>query len=99
MSRKLLPLFDRVLVEKMLPASKTAGGVLLPESAQPKLKEATVIAVGPGMRKEDGQHMPMSVKEGDVVVIPEFGGTKLETTEGKELFMYRETDLLGVMSP
>eukprot|EP01024_Parvocaulis_polyphysoides_P075396 TRINITY_DN9741_c0_g1_i1.p4 TRINITY_DN9741_c0_g1~~TRINITY_DN9741_c0_g1_i1.p4 ORF type:complete len:117 (+),score=21.00 TRINITY_DN9741_c0_g1_i1:54-353(+) len=98
MSRRLLPLFDRVLVEKILPAQKTAGGVLLPESATPKLKEATVVAVGPGARKENGEFMPMSVKEGDLVVIPEFGGTKIETSEGKELFMYRETDLLGILS-
>eukprot|EP00884_Botryococcus_braunii_P004060 jgi/Botrbrau1/13655/Bobra.0292s0005.1 len=98
MSRKLLPLFDRVLVEKILPATlKTPGGVLLPENLK-KLDEGIVRAVGPGGRTPEGNLVPVGVKEGDKVLLPEYGGTKVGFGEKDvELALYREDELLGII--
>jgi len=85
---------DRVLVEKFKPAKKTAGGVFLPESAVSKLNEGTVVAVGPGARDKDGKTLPLSVKEGDKVLLPDYGGTEIEV-DGKELHLYRDDDILA----
>eukprot|EP00850_Spirogloea_muscicola_P025433 SM003072S11775 [mRNA] locus=s3072:979:1528:+ [translate_table: standard] len=78
--RRLKPLLDRVLVEKIVPASKSVGGVLLPESAtSSKLNAGRVIATGPGGRSRDGNAVvPVSVKEGDTVLLPEYGGTTVK---------------------
>lgn len=111
-ARRLVPLLDRVLVEKVVPPTKSAGGILLPESAtaskvrllmpaplcqlQPctrshasahvviaphglvQVNSAKVVAVGPGGRSKDGNTIPVSVKEGDTVILPEYGGTPLK---------------------
>ncbi|WKY02332.1 hypothetical protein Q1695_015961 [Nippostrongylus brasiliensis] len=89
------PLHDRVLVERVAAETKTKGGIMLPEKAQGKVLEATVIAVGPGGRNEKGELIPMSVKSGDHVLLPEYGGTKVVVDE-KEYSIFREQDLLGV---
>lgn len=75
-SRKLLPLFDRILIRRVLPQTRTAGGLLLPESSQTKLNEGVVVAVGPGNRNpQTGAIVPVAVKTGDSVLLPEYGTT------------------------
>lgn len=74
--------------------TKTKGGIMIPEKAQGKVQSATVVAVGPGARNDKGEIVPPSVKEGDKVLLPEYGGTKIEI-EDKEYYIFRDTDLLG----
>ncbi|CAL1533678.1 unnamed protein product [Lymnaea stagnalis] len=92
--KKFIPMFDRVLVERFLPELKTKGGIMLPEKSQGKVLEATVVAIGVGARKENGTVVPPSVKVGDKVLLPEYGGTKV-VLEEKEYFLFRDGDLLG----
>lgn len=72
------------------------GGIVLPESAQKKMNHGTVLAVGPGARNREGNLIPTSVKEGDTVVLSEYGGTEVEI-DGEELHLYREDDILGIL--
>ncbi|XP_072030019.1 10 kDa heat shock protein, mitochondrial-like [Amphiura filiformis] len=92
--RKFKPLVDRVLVERFAPELKTKGGILIPEKAQGKVLDATVVAVGPGQRDKDGNFQTPSVAVGDRVFLPEYGGTKIEV-ENKEYHLFREGDILG----
>ncbi|MEW5309740.1 MAG: hypothetical protein WDW38_001602 [Sanguina aurantia] len=94
--RKLIPLLDRVLVERIQAVTKTASGILLPESATSKVNEGLVLAVGPGRRNKDGDLIPVSVKEGDKVLLPEYGGS-LVKMDNKELFLFRDDDILGLL--
>jgi len=96
MSKRLLPLFDRVLIKKLIPQTKTASGILLPESSQNKINEGLVIAVGPGARQSDGKIVTPVLKEGDKVVLPEYGGSQLKLN-GEEYTLLREVDILGVL--
>ncbi|KAL4222515.1 10 kda heat shock protein [Mactra antiquata] len=91
--KKFLPMFDRVLVERFAPELKTKSGLMIPEKAQGKVLEATVVAVGEGARK-DGKVIPVSVTVGDKVLLPEYGGTKVQL-EDQEYFLFRDTDILG----
>ncbi|CAJ0956660.1 unnamed protein product, partial [Mesorhabditis belari] len=95
--KSFAPLFDRVLVERFTPELKTKGGIMLPEKSQGKVLEATVVAAGPGLRNEQGVTVPMNVKVGDRVLLPEFGGTKV-LLEEKEYTILRESDILGKFS-
>lgn len=92
--RGFKPLFDRVLVQRLAAETKTKGGVLIPERAQAKVLQATVMAHGPGTKNDKGDVMPTSVKVGDKVMLPEFGGTKIEF-EKEEFFLFRDGDILG----
>ncbi|XP_021946980.1 10 kDa heat shock protein, mitochondrial [Folsomia candida] len=92
--KKVVPLFDRVLVEKAEAVTKTKGGLYIPEKAQGKVVTGTVVATGPGHRNEKGETVPVSVQIGDSVLLPEYGGTKVEL-EDKEFFLYREHDILA----
>jgi len=93
--RKFAPLFDRVLVERLAAETTTKGGIMIPEKAQGKVLEATVLAVGSGARNaETGASIPMSVKVGDRVLLPEYGGTKVGIDD-KEYHIFREQDILG----
>lgn len=96
MIRKIIPLLDRVLIEKAVAQKTSKGGLLLPESAISKLNEGKVLAVGPGARTTDGTIVPPAVKEGDNVLLPEYGGSKVEV-DGKDLFLYRDDELLGLI--
>merc|ERR1712124_31180 len=99
--KRLVPLLDRVLVSRVEPLKKSVGGVILPDSAVSKINEGTVVAVGPGARATDGSVIPMSVKEGDKVLLPEYGGTKV-TVDDKEFTLFRDSELVtreGVRSP
>jgi chaperonin GroES len=85
---------DRVLVERFAAEVKTKGGIVIPEKAQGKVSSGTVVAVGPGGRNDQGQNIPLTVKEGDKVLLPEYGGQKVEI-ENKEYFLFRDSDILG----
>ncbi|XP_032953877.1 10 kDa heat shock protein, mitochondrial-like [Rhinolophus ferrumequinum] len=91
--RKFLPLFDRVLVEKSAAGTVTKGGIMLPEKSQGKLLQAIVVAVGSSKGK-GGEIQPVSVKVGDKVLLPEYGGTKV-VIEDKDYFLFRDGDILG----
>ncbi|THG00128.1 hypothetical protein TEA_006931 [Camellia sinensis var. sinensis] len=73
MAKRLIPTFNRVLVEKIVPPSKTTAGILLPEKSS-KLNSGKVVAVGPGMRDKVGNLIPVGVNEGDTVLLPDYGG-------------------------
>ncbi|BFZ02314.1 hypothetical protein BsWGS_05353 [Bradybaena similaris] len=92
--KKFIPMFDKVLVERFLPELKTKGGIMLPESTTEKVAEATVVAVGPGALKENGSVIPPSVKVGDRVLLPQYGGTKVSFEE-KEYYLFKDGELLG----
>ncbi|KAG6412985.1 hypothetical protein SASPL_125681 [Salvia splendens] len=95
MAKRLIPTLNRVLVEKLVPPSQTAAGILLPEKSS-KLNSGKVIAVGPGGRDVAGNHIPVTVKEGDEVLLPEYGGTEIKLGE-KEYHLYRDEDILGTL--
>lgn len=95
MAKRLIPMLNRVLVEKIVAPSKTTAGILLPETSS-KLNSGKVVAVGPGLRNKQGQHIPVSVKEGDTVLLPEYGGTAVKLGE-KEYHLFRDEDILGTL--
>ncbi|CAN7134226.1 unnamed protein product, partial [Brassica rapa subsp. narinosa] len=80
MMKRLVPTFNRILVQRVIQPAKTESGILLPEKAS-KLNSGKVIAVGPGSRDKDGKLIPVSVKEGDTVLLPEYGGTQVKLGE------------------
>lgn len=92
--KKFLPMFDRVLVQRFAAETKTKGGVLIPEKAQAKVLKAEVIAVGAGLRNEKGDLVPLNVKVGDKILLPEFGGTKVALGD-EDYHLFREGDILG----
>ncbi|KGN54688.1 10 kDa chaperonin, mitochondrial [Cucumis sativus] len=95
MAKRLLPLLNRVLIEKIVPPTKTNSGILLPEKST-KLNSGKVIAVGPGARDREGKIIPISVKEGDMVLLPEYGGNEVKLGE-KQFYLFRDEDLLGTL--
>ncbi|KAJ7531048.1 hypothetical protein O6H91_14G030400 [Diphasiastrum complanatum] len=96
-AKKLIPLLDRVLVEKIVAPAKSVGGILLPESAAAsQVNAGKVVAVGTGGRAKDGTNIPILVNEGDTVLLPEYGGTPVKLGE-KEYVLFRDDDLLGIL--
>jgi chaperonin GroES len=93
---KLTPLHDRIIVEAAAKEEKTAGGIILPDTAQEKPQKGTVLAVGPGKRLDSGKLAPMDVKVGDVVLYGKYGGTEV-TVSGKDYTILRVEDVLGVL--
>ncbi|ERM99118.1 10 kDa chaperonin, mitochondrial [Amborella trichopoda] len=93
MAKRLIPLLNRVLIEKIVPPTKTSAGILLPEKTT-KLNSGKVVAVGPGLRDREGNTVPVSLKEGDTVLLPEYGGTDVKLGE-KEYLLFRDEDILG----
>ena len=91
----LQPLNDRVLVEPLAAEEKSAGGIILPETAQEKPRQGRVIAVGPGRLLEDGSRQEMSVKIDDIIVYTEYGGTELKV-DGEEYLLVDEHSILAV---
>lgn len=93
--KKVVPLFDRVLVQRVKPESKTTGGIYIPQKSQETLNEAVVVATGPGItHPQTGKLIPMAVKPGDRVLLPNFGGNTVNI--GKEEYvLYRDTDFLA----
>ncbi|XP_050534946.1 10 kDa heat shock protein, mitochondrial-like [Daktulosphaira vitifoliae] len=92
---KFRPLFDRVLVKKVEALKQTKGGIMLPENSAKKVLEGTVVAVGPGGRNQEGSIVPMDIKVGDRVLLPEYGGTKLQLEEDDSYTIFKESDLLA----
>nr|DAD35686.1 TPA_asm: hypothetical protein HUJ06_006326 [Nelumbo nucifera] len=96
MAKRLLPSLNRILVEKIVPPSKTNSGILLPDKGPKQLNSGKVVAVGPGTRDKEGNLIPVSVKEGETVLLPEYGGTQVKLGD-KEYHLYRDDDILGTL--
>ena len=90
------PLHDRVLVRRTEGEEKTAGGLIIPESAKEKPAEGEVISSGEGARKDSGDLIPMAVKAGDKVLFGKWSGTEV-TIDGEELLIMKESDILGLL--
>ncbi|MBN8991181.1 MAG: co-chaperone GroES [Rhizobiales bacterium] len=90
------PLHDRVVVRRIDAEEKTAGGIIIPDTAKEKPQEGEVIATGPGARNEQGQLIPLDVKPGDRVLFGKWSGTEVKI-EGQDLLIMKESDLLGVV--
>jgi chaperonin GroES len=93
---KLRPLQDRVLIRRVEPEVKTAGGIFIPGTVEEKPMEGEVVAVGPGMRNEAGKLHPLDVKGGDRVLFGKWSGTEVKL-DGEELMIMKETDIMGVL--
>jgi chaperonin GroES len=94
---KFKPLHDRVLVERVEQDEKTAGGIIIPDTAQEKPMEGKVIAAGSGARDENGKVTPLDVKAGDKILFGKWSGTEV-TIDGKELIIMKESDILGIIT-
>ena len=90
------PLHDRVVVRRVDSEEKTAGGIIIPDTAKEKPMEGEVVAVGPGARNEDGKVAPLDVKAGDRVLFGKWSGTEVKV-DGEELLIMKESDIMGVI--
>ena len=90
------PLHDRVLVRRVEEDSKTAGGIIIPDTAQEKPQQGEVIAVGEGAKDEDGDRIPLDVKKGDKILFGKWSGTEVKI-DGEELLIMKESDILGII--
>ena len=90
------PLHDRVLVRRVEQEAKTAGGIIIPDTAKEKPMEGEVLAVGPGTRDETGKLQPLGLKTGDRVLFGKWAGTEIKL-EGEDLLILKESDILGVI--
>ena len=90
------PLHDRVLVRRIEAEEKTAGGIIIPDSAKEKPSEGEVIAVGEGAYNEDGDRIKPDVKEGDRVLFGKWSGTEVKL-DGKDLLIMKESDIMGIV--
>ena len=93
---KFRPLHDRVLVRRIESEEKTAGGIILPDTAQEKPSEGEIIAVGAGTKSEDGKVIPLDVKAGDRILFGKWGGTEVKI-DGEELLIMKESDIMGIV--
>jgi chaperonin GroES len=93
---KFRPLHDRVLVKRIEQDNKTAGGIIIPDTAKEKPMEGEVMAAGSGARTEDGNIIPLDVKQGDRVLFTKWAGTEV-TIDGQELLVMKESDIVGVV--
>ena len=93
---KITPLGDRILVERLEAEEKTAGGIVLPDSAQEKPKEGRVIATGSGKVLDSGERSPFQVKKGDRVIFASYAGTDV-SVDGKDYLVMREEDVLAIV--
>jgi chaperonin GroES len=94
---KFRPLHDRVVIRRLNAEEKTAGGIIIPDTAQEKPMEGDVIAVGPGARGEDGKVNPLDLKAGDRVLFGKWSGTEIKI-DGEDLMIMKESDLLGIVA-
>ena len=93
---KIRPLHDRVLVRRIEQDQKTAGGIIIPDTAQEKPQEGEVVAAGSGARGEDGKLTPLDVKAGDRILFGKWSGSEVKV-EGEELLIMKESDIMGVI--
>ncbi|MEE9573302.1 MAG: co-chaperone GroES [Candidatus Neomarinimicrobiota bacterium] len=96
MGLKLKPLEDRVVVEPKDAEDKTTSGIILPDTAQEKPQEATIVAIGPGKASDSGTIVKMTVKVGDKVLYGKYSGSEV-TVNGKEYLIMRESDILAIL--
>ncbi len=96
MATKVRPLHDRVIVRRLDEEEKSAGGIIIPDSAKEKPVQGKVIAVGKGKSLENGEVRPLDVKEGDTVIFSTYAGTEIKL-DGDTFLMMREDDILGVI--
>jgi chaperonin GroES len=93
---KFRPLHDRVVVRRIEAEEKTAGGIIIPDTAKEKPIEGEVVAVGPGARNEQGQIVALDVKAGDRILFGKWSGTEVKI-DGEELLIMKESDIMGVV--
>lgn len=93
---KFRPLHDRILVKRIDAEEKTAGGIIIPDTAKEKPQQGEVIAVGPGARNESGQLVALDVKPGDRVLFGKWSGTEVKI-DGEDLLIMKESDIMGVL--
>ena len=94
---KFRPLHDRVLIRRVEGEEKSAGGIIIPDTAKEKPMEGEVVAAGPGARGDDGKLQPMDVKAGDRVLFGKWSGTEVKL-DGEELIIMKESDIMGVLT-
>jgi len=92
----LRPLHDRLLARRLDAEEKTAGGIIIPDTAKEKPIQAEVLAVGPGARDDAGRLIPMEVKVGDTVMFTKWGGTEVKI-DGEDLIVLKESDVIGIV--
>lgn len=93
---KIRPMNDRILVVRVEEEKKTAGGIIIPDTAKEKPQEGKVVAAGPGKLSEDGKRIPMELKTGDRVLFSKYAGTEIKIDGVEHIFM-REDDILGIL--
>jgi chaperonin GroES len=93
---KFRPLHDRVVIRRLNAEEKSAGGIIIPDTAQEKPMEGEVVAVGPGARNEQGQIVALEVKAGDRILFGKWSGTEVKL-DGEELLILKESDIMGVI--
>ena len=93
---KFRPLHDRVLVRRIEGVEKTAGGIIIPDTAKEKPQEGEVIAAGGGAKNEDGKVTPLDVKAGDRILFGKWSGTEVKV-DGEDLLIMKESDILGII--
>jgi len=96
MKLRFRPLHDRVVVKRVVAEEKTAGGIIIPDTAQEKPSQGEVVAVGPGGRDESGKLIPIDLKVGDRVLFGKWSGTEVKI-DGDELLIMKESDIMGVI--
>ena len=93
---KIRPLHDRILVKRLAAESKTAGGLIIPDTAKEKPQEGEVVSVGSGARADDGKVTPLDVKAGDKILFGKWSGTEVKLN-GEDLLIMKEADIMGVI--
>ena len=91
------PLHDRVLVRRIEAEAKTAGGIIIPDTAKDKPQEGEIVSVGSGSKAEDGKVTPLDVKAGDRVLFGKWSGTEVKV-DGEDLLIMKESDILGIVA-
>ena len=91
------PLHDRVLVRRLEGEEKTAGGLIIPDTAKEKPAEGIVVSVGAGLRDDDGERIALDVKEGDKILFGKWSGTEI-TLDGDEMLIMKESDIMGIIA-
>jgi chaperonin GroES len=95
---KIIPLHDQVVLLRQEGEQKTAGGIIIPDTAKEKPLEGKLVAVGPGRRDREGKRIPLEVKEGDRVLFGRYAGTEIKI-DGVEHLMMKADDILGILEP
>jgi chaperonin GroES len=96
MGMNFRPLHDRVVVKRIDEEEKTAGGIIIPDTAKEKPMQGKIVAVGPGKRNDSGDLSPLDVKAGDTVIFGKWSGTEV-TIDGQDLLIMNESDIMGIL--